>query len=429
MKLATRTLIAILLGIITGLGLSIFTPGIYEILNSYIFAPVGELFIKAIKMVVVPLVFSAIVASFASAGSPKRLGQMGLTTISLFVVTTVIACSIGILTSIAIGPGKNVNIPESASLGHEETGGHGGTTSGSEDLPTLRETLLDIIPSNPIEAMASGNMLQVLTFSLFFGIALALIGEKGQTMRLLITQLNEVMMKLVLIIMKVIPYAAFALVATAMGTAGLDLVGSMVKYVTAIILGLTIYVVITYGSMLTFMSNLSPIHFFRQMIPAMGTAFATSSSAASLPITKSCCEEGLKLSKDVSSFVLPLGMTMNMNGASLSHGVAAVFVAQLNGIDLGFMQYITIILISLLASVGAPAIPGGGIVSLSMIFLAVGLPIDGVGIAIILGLWRLVDMPLTSVNVLGDAVCASVIDKRINQMHQVVKKENQNIVS
>lgn len=421
MKLATRTLIAILLGILTGLGLSIYTPGIYEILNNYIFAPVGELFIKAIKMVVVPLVFSAVVTSIASAGTPKKLGQMGLTTISLFVITTVIACTIGILTAIAVGPGKNVQLPDTASLEQGENGGHGSSTSGSEEVPTIRETLLDIIPSNPIEAMASGNMLQVLTFSLLFGIALSLVGEKGQTIKHFISQLNEVMMKLVLIFMKVIPFAAFSLVATAMGTAGLDLVGSMAKYVVSIVLGLVIYVVLTYGSMISFFSNLRPVAFLRQMIPAMGTAFATSSSAASLPITKSCCEEGLKISKNVSAFVLPLGMTMNMNGASLSHGVAAVFVAQLNGIELGLMQYLTIILISLLASVGAPAIPGGGIVSLSMIFLAVGLPIDGVGIAIILGLWRLVDMPLTSVNVLGDAVCASVIDRRMNKIPEVVQ--------
>lgn len=420
MKLATRTLIAILLGILTGLGLSIYTPGIYEILNNYIFAPVGELFIKAIKMVVVPLVFSAVVTSIASAGTPKKLGQMGLTTISLFVITTVIACTIGILTAIAVGPGKNVQLPDTA-LEQGESGGHGTSTFGSEEVPTIRETLLDIIPSNPIEAMASGNMLQVLTFSLLFGIALSLVGEKGQTIKHFISQLNEVMMKLVLIFMKVIPFAAFSLVATAMGTAGLDLVGSMAKYVVSIVLGLVIYVVLTYGSMISFFSNLRPVTFLRQMIPAMGTAFATSSSAASLPITKSCCEEGLKISKNVSAFVLPLGMTMNMNGASLSHGVAAVFVAQLNGIELGLMQYLTIILISLLASVGAPAIPGGGIVSLSMIFLAVGLPIDGVGIAIILGLWRLVDMPLTSVNVLGDAVCASVIDRRMNKIPEVVQ--------
>lgn len=227
------------------------------------------------------------------------------------------------------------------------------------------------------------------------------------------------MMKLVQIFMKVIPYAAFALVAEAMGNAGIELVGSIAKYLMAILIGLAIQVFIVYGSMLAFLSKTNPFDFFRKMMPAIGTGFATSSSAASLPITKSCCENELKMSKNVSSFVLTLGMTMNMNGASLSHGVAAVFVAQLNGIHLGFTEYLTIIFISLLASVGAPAIPGGGFVSLSMIFLAVGLPIEGVGIAIIMGLFRLVDMPLTSVNVLGDAVCASVIDKKLNYSTQL----------
>lgn len=267
--------------------------------------------------------------------------------------------------------------------------------------------------------MATGNMLQVLIFSIFFGIAMAMLGEKAETMRILVNQLNELMMKLVQIFMKVIPYAAFALVAEAMGNAGIELVGSIAKYLMAILIGLAIQVFIVYGSMLAFLSKTNPFDFFGKMMPAIGTGFATSSSAASLPITKSCCENELKMSKNVSSFVLTLGMTMNMNGASLSHGVAAVFVAQLNGIHLGFTEYLTIIFISLLDSVGAPAIPGGGFVSLSMIFLAVGLPIEGVGIAIIMGLFRLVDMPLTSVNVLGDAVCASVIDKKLNYSTQL----------
>lgn len=426
MKLATKTLIAILLGVLAGLGLSTFAPNLYEISNSYVFSPVGELFIKAIKMIVIPLVFSAVVLSITSIGSPKKLGQLGGKTLALFVATTMVACTIGIITAIVIGPGTNVEIPESSSISqNEDAGGHGGSASDSVEMPTLKDTILNFIPNNPFEAFASGNMLQVLTFSIFFGIGLALLGDRAETINLFIQQINEVMMKLVQIIMKVIPYAAFSLVATSMGMAGLDLVGSMVKYLIVIAVGLIIHVVITYGSLISLFSKFKPVQFFHKMIPAIGTAFATSSSAATLPVTKNCCESDLKISKDVSSFVLPLGMTINMNGASFSHGVAAVFVAQLNGIELGFTQYITIILISLLASVGAPAIPGGGIVSLSMVFLAVGLPIDGVGIAIILGLFRLVDMALTSVNVLGDAVCASIVDGKQGKPAEVIK---QNIV-
>lgn len=420
MNLATKTLIGILMGIGTGLGLSIYAPVVYDPLNNYIFDPVGSLFIKAIQMVVIPLVFSAIVTSITATGSVKKLGQLGTRTMSLFVITTIIACTVGILTTIVVGPGINVTLPEHAtSLSDGSSGGHGSSSSDTTKPPTLKETVLNIIPSNAIGAMATGNMLQVLIFSIFFGIAMAILGEKAETMRILVNQLNELMMKLVQIFMKVIPYAAFALVAEAMGNAGIELVGSIAKYLMAILIGLAIQVFIVYGSMLAFLSKTNPFDFFRKMMPAIGTGFATSSSAASLPITKSCCENELKMSKNVSSFVLTLGMTMNMNGASLSHGVAAVFVAQLNGIHLGFTEYLTIIFISLLASVGAPAIPGGGFVSLSMIFLAVGLPIEGVGIAIIMGLFRLVDMPLTSVNVLGDAVCASVIDKKLNYSTQL----------
>ncbi|MBT2691301.1 dicarboxylate/amino acid:cation symporter [Bacillus sp. ISL-47] len=427
MKLATKTLIAIMLGVLVGLGLSIFSPNLYGILNSYIFSPVGELFIKAIKMIVIPLVFSAVVLSMISIGSPKKLGQLGGKTVSLFVATTMIACTIGIITAIVIGPGKNVVIPESSSIPQsEDHSGHGASATDSVEIPTLKDTILNFIPSNPFEAFASGDMLQVLTFSIFFGIGLALLGDRAKIINQFINQLNELMMKLVQIIMKTIPYAAFALVATSMGTTGLELVGSMVKYLIVIAVGLIVHAFITYGSMISLFTKFKPVQFFHKMTPAIGTAFATSSSAATLPVTKSCCENDLKISNDVSSFVLPLGMTINMNGASLSHGVAAVFVAQLNGIDLGLAQYLTIIFISLLASVGAPAIPGGGIVSLSMVFLSVGLPIDGVGIAIILGLFRLVDMALTSVNVLGDAVCASIVDGRQGNSKEVIK---QNFVS
>ncbi|USK41759.1 dicarboxylate/amino acid:cation symporter (plasmid) [Cytobacillus firmus] len=427
MKLATKTLIAIMLGVLAGLCLSIFSPNIYGILNTYIFSPIGELFIKAIKMIVIPLVFSAVVLSITSIGSPKKLGQLGGKTVALFVVTTMIACTIGITTAIIIGPGKNIVIPETSSiLQDEDHNDHGASSTDTLEIPTLKDTILNIIPSNPFEAFASGDMLQVLTFSIFFGFGLVLLGDKAKTINQFIHQLNELMMKLVQIIMKVIPFAAFSLVATSMGTAGLELVGSMVKYLIVIAVGLIVHVLVTYGSMISLFTKFKPIHFFHKMTPAIGTAFATSSSAATLPVTKSCCENDLKISHDVSSFVLPLGMTINMNGASLSHGVAAVFVAQLNGIDLGVAQYLTIIFISLLASIGAPAIPGGGIVSLSMVFLAVGLPIDGVGIAIILGLFRLVDMALTSVNVLGDAVCASIVDKSKGTSSDVIK---QNFVS
>lgn len=418
MNLATKTLIGIFLGIVIGLGLSIYAPNVYEPLSTYIFGPVGSLFIKVITMVVIPLVFAAIVTSITSAGSLKKLGQMGTRTVSIFVITTMIACTIGILIATAIGPGVNITLPENAADIQGEGGGHGSEPAEPVQLPSLGDTILNIVPNNIFAAMAEGNMLQILTFSILIGITMTMLGDKVASLRTWISQLNELMMKLVQILMKVIPYAAFALVAEAMGAAGLDLLGSMAKYLIAVLIGLVIHVMFTYGSILSFISRTNPIRFFRKMIPAIGTAFATSSSAATLPVTKSCCENELKMSENVSSFVLPLGMTINMNGTSFNHGVAAIFVAQLNGIQLGLVEYVTIILISLLASVGGPAIPGGGVVSLSIVFLSVGLPFDGVGIAIVLGLFRLIDMFLTSANVLGDAVCASVVDRKLRYTEQ-----------
>jgi Na+/H+-dicarboxylate symporter len=276
MKLATKTLIGIVLGICTGLGLSIYAPGVYNPLNNYVLDPIGTLFIKAISMIVIPLVFSAIVTSITSTGSVKRLGQLGTRTISLFVITTIIACTIGILTTIAIGPGINVTLTDSITTGSEgNPGGHGTSSPDTSKTPTLRETILNIIPSNAIGAMAAGNMIQVLIFSIFFGIAMAILGEKVESMRIIISQLNEMMMKLVQIFMKVIPYAAFALVAEAMGTAGVGLVGSIAKYLIAILVGLAIQVFIVYGSMLTLLAKVNPIDFFRKMMPAIGTGFAT----------------------------------------------------------------------------------------------------------------------------------------------------------
>lgn len=409
MNLATKTLIGIVLGVVAGLGLSLYAPGVYNPLNNYLLDPVGSLFVKAIKMIVVPLIFTAIVTSIAGTGSLKTLGQIGSRTMSLFVITTVIACTIGILTTTIIAPGSNVSIPENVS----------GVGKEPPQIPSVKDMILNIIPSNAIGAMAQGDLLQVLTFAIFFGVALTMLGERAASLRIVMNQLNELMMKLVDILMKVIPFAAFALVAKAMGTAGVDLIGAMFMYIVAVIIAILIHVIVTFGSILTVLSKRNAIQFLRKMTPAIGTAFATSSSAATLPVTTKCCENELMISKNVSSFVLPLGMTVNMNGTSLHHGVAAVFVAQLSGIELGLTAYLTVIFISLLASIGAPAIPGGGFVSLSMIFLAVGLPIDGVGIAIILGLFRLVDMLLTPINVLGDAVCASVIDRSLNNVEQV----------
>ncbi|GED34517.1 dicarboxylate/amino acid:cation symporter [Brevibacillus centrosporus] len=409
MNLATKTLLGIVLGVAAGLGLSLYAPDVYNPLNNYLLDPVGSLFVKAIKMIVVPLIFTAIVTSIAGTGSLKKLGQIGSRTMSLFVITTVIACTIGILTTLVIGPGSNVTIPENVA----------GVGNAAPQIPSIKDMIVNIIPSNAIGAMAQGDLLQVLTFAIFFGVALTILGERAASLRNVMNELNELMMKLVDILMKAIPFAAFALVAKAMGTAGVDLIGAMFMYVIAVIIAIIIHVFVTFGTILTVLSKRNAIHFLRKMTPAIGTAFATSSSAATLPVTTKCCENELMISKNVSSFVLPLGMTVNMNGTSLHHGVAAVFVAQLSGIELGLSAYLTVIFISLLASIGAPAIPGGGFVSLSMIFLAVGLPIDGVGIAIILGLFRLVDMLLTPINVLGDAVCASVIDRRLNFGEQI----------
>jgi Na+/H+-dicarboxylate symporter len=397
MKLATKTFVGIVLGLLTGLVLSIYFPNIFKILNEYIFDPVGTLFIDGIKMTVVPLVFFSIVSGVTTVADPKKLGRIGGKTILIFLLG--IAVSTGLIWAGIIDPGENVNISktdEKVEL---------------KEAPSMKDILTNIVPSNPVKAMAEGDMLQILFFALMVGIGMALLKEKTKHIQQFIEQANEVMMKLVGIIVKVIPYAAFALIARAVGEAGIELMGSIVWYMLTVLVGLVFHGAITYSAMIIFLARRSPLHFYRKMAPAMQVAFSTSSSAATLPVTMECVEKGLKVPKSICSLVVPLGTTINMDGTAIMHGVASVFIAQLYGVDLSLTDQLTIVLTSTLASAGAPAIPGAALVPLTMVLTSVGLPVDGAAIAIIIGVDRLIDMAKTVINVTGDAVCSTVVCK------------------
>ncbi|GGA53024.1 sodium:dicarboxylate symporter [Kroppenstedtia guangzhouensis] len=396
MKLTTKTFLGIILGLIVGLVLNQFYPDAFTVLNTWLFAPVGDLFIRAIKMIVVPLVFFSIVMGAAGIGNPKKLGRIGGKTVFLYLITTAIAITIALLLANVIGPGEGVEVakPEKTDI---------------EAAPPVMETLMNIIPDNPINALAEGEMLQIIFFALAFGVGIALIGEKVARVKEVVEQANEVMMKLVHLLMTVVPYAAFALMAKAVGEAGLEMIGSMAMYMITLLLALVVHAGLTYSLFLKFWAKISPIKFFKTMFPAMEVAFTTSSSAATLPVTIDQVERGLKVPKGISSFVLPLGATINMDGTAIMQGVASIFIAQVYGIDLTFPQQLLIILTATLASVGTAAVPSAGIVMLTMVFPVVGLPLEGLGI--VLGVDRLLDMSRTAINITGDAMVATCVAK------------------
>lgn len=353
-------------------------------------------------MVVVPLVFFSIVMGVIGLGDPKKLGRIGIKTILLYFLTTAIAITVALVLANVLEPGKGVQVGNVEKIDIPES-------------PAILTSLLSMVPSNPFQAMAEANMMQVIIFSLFVGLAAFLLGAKVEVFRYFCNQANEVMIKIVFIVMYFAPFGAFGLMASAIGKAGIDLLASMFIYMLTILLALVIQMVVIYGLLLTVFAKENPFKFYKKLFPAMETAFATSSSAATLPVTMRCVEEEMKVDKGISSFVLPLGATINMDGTAIMQGVAAIFIAQVYGIDLGLTAQMTIILTATLASIGTAAVPSAGMITLSVILASVGLPVEG--IAIVLGVDRLLDMTRTMTNITGDATVAVVIDRSEKELN------------
>ncbi|MFN7249883.1 MAG: dicarboxylate/amino acid:cation symporter [Anaerobacillus sp.] len=395
MSLTKKIIIALILGLIVGLGFNLLIPSGFETVDAYLLTPVGSLFLKSIMMLVVPLVIFSIILGTAGISDPKKLGRIGGKTISFYLITTAIALVIGISLAYLIQPGTG--------------GGFETSTADFEasSAPPIVETLLNIIPTNPIDAMAKGTMLQIIAFSVLIGFALARLGDKTKGLLRLVEQGNEVMMYLVNIVMLIAPYGAFALIASAIGKLGLNALQAMVLYMLAVLGALLIHAVVTYGSAIAFLAKRNPIEFFKGFAPAMIVAFSTSSSSATLPVSMRTAQENLKVSKSVSSFVQPLGATINMDGTAIMQAVATVFIAQVYMIDLSFGDLLTVILTATLASIGTAGVPGVGLIMLTMVLTSVGLPVEGV--ALVLAVDRILDMTRTAVNITGDAACAVVI--------------------
>jgi len=401
MSLTAKVLWAMLLGIIIGLVINIAglnTPESF--INEYVvgglFYIMGKMFITALKMLVVPLVFFSLISGVLGIGDIRKLGNVGLKSFGLYILTTAIAISVSIGLASFIIP--FFSTPTANSV-----------TFLAKEGPALSDVLINIIPDNVVQAFASGNMLQIIFFSILLGISLLMVGKKAQHIAEGIEVMNEAMMNMVNIIMSVAPYAVFALLAKAVAELGLDLLMQLGVYVAVVITALLLHLFGTLMFLLKLLSKLSPKIFLAKIRDAQIFAFSTASSNATIPVTLRSVTKRMGIDNSVASFTVPFGATINMDGTAIMQGVATVFIANVYGVDLGISGYLTVILMSVLASIGTAGVPGVGLIMLSMVFVQVGLPIEGIGL--ILGVDRLLDMVRTSVNVTGDAVVTCIVAK------------------
>ncbi|MCM3741230.1 dicarboxylate/amino acid:cation symporter [Oceanobacillus luteolus] len=397
MNLTKKILIALVLGVVVGIIFTFIPESVFYNLDMYVLSPVGTIFVNLIMMLVVPIVFVSIVLGTAGLGEPAKLGRIGIQTITFFLVTTALALCISLALAFMIKPGAEGVFDVSVA------------DFEAQEAPPVMETIISIIPKNPVAAMSAGDMLQVIAFAIFIGLALAFLKDKTTGMYRLFEQANEILMFLVNLIMKFAPYGAFALIASAIGGAGLDAIGSMAAYMGTVILGLIVHAALIYSLAIWMLGKANPLTFYKGFFPAMTVAFSTSSSNATLPVSMKAAQENLGVSKSISSFVQPLGATINMDGTAIMQATAAVFIAQVYAIDLGFTEIIAIILTATLASIGTAGVPGVGLIMLAMVLTQIGLPVEG--IALIIGIDRLLDMLRTAVNITGDAACAYIISE------------------
>ncbi|WP_153722833.1 dicarboxylate/amino acid:cation symporter [Sporosarcina cascadiensis] len=392
MKLARNIIIALVAGVFVGLILNLFAPGLFLKADAFIFKPLGTIFLNLMKMLVVPVVFISIALGTIGIGDPKKLGRIGGKTIGFFLITTAIALVIALSLGLLFKPGASGNFETSTAV-YE-----------AQEAPPIADTLLGIIPTNPITAMAEGNMLQIIFFAALVGFGIAMLGKKVGKVKVLFEQANELIMYLITFVMKFAPYGAFGLIASAIGSQGFDALRAMGMYMGVVLGGLFIHSILIYGGAVALLGKRSPVWFFKNFFPAQVVAFSTSSSAATLPISLKTAQEKLKVPESISSFTQSLGATINMDGTAIMQGAAVIFIAQAYSIDLSTGQLLIVILTAVLASIGTAAVPGAGLIMLAMVLTAVGLPVEG--IALVLGVDRLLDMVRTAVNITGDAACA-----------------------
>lgn len=402
LSLSTKIFIGLALGVMAGLMLQ-SSP---EVATIYI-KPLGNLFLNLIKMIIVPLVLSSLVVGSASTGDVGKLGRIGIKTLAYYLVTTAIAVVLGLFLANMVNPGLGLSIPVDA-------------TAEAKEVPSVIETFLNIIPTNPIQAMADANMLQIIFFALILGIGITLVGEKAKPFLTFFDSLAEVCYKIVAIIMAFAPIGVFGLITPVVAEHGPSALLPLLKVIITVYLSCFLHAAIVYSGAVYFSAKMSPVTFFKGAAPAMMVAFTTSSSSGTLPITMRCAEENLGVPKSISSFVLPLGATINMDGTALYQGVCALFVAQIYGIDLTLVQQLTIVLTATLASIGTAGVPGAGLIMLTMVLQSVGLPLEGM--VLVGGIDRILDMARTCINITGDMAGAILVSATEGELQLPAKK-------
>ncbi|OJT34498.1 dicarboxylate/amino acid:cation symporter [Staphylococcus ureilyticus] len=411
-NLSLKIVIALILGIAIGSIFNMFAQSSFVVnVDKYVFNVIGQIFLNLIFMLVVPVVFVSIVLGVVGVGDPKLLGGIGLKTITFFLTTTAIAIIIGITLALVLQPGEGKSdlLKSEDVSSYQKTLDKEDNSQSSAANQSFDQTLINLFPKNPLQAMSEENMLQIITFAIFIEIGLIMVGSKAEGVYRLFEQTNEVLMYIVTMIMSVFaPIGTFGLVAHAFTGAGFGAIQQLGMYFFIVLLALFIHFFVIYGSAVKFIAKSSPLKFFKDFLPAITLGFSASSSTATLPVSLKCTKN-MGVRPEVASFVQPLGATINMDGTAIMQGVATIFIAQISGIELSFMQIITVVVIAVVASIGTAGVPGVGLIMLAMVLNAVGL--NPAAIGIILGIDRLLDMTRTSVNITGDAACALIISK------------------
>ncbi len=407
MGLTTKIFIALALGAIVGIILNYVVPDSdfkqNVIINGVLYV-VGQGFIRLMQMLVVPLVLTSLVCGSMSIGDTKKLGSVGVRTLCFYIATTALAITVALCIGNLINPGVGLDmsaVQQSASASSTVN------STGNADSVSLTETILDIIPTNIFNGLSEASMLQVIFFALVLGIILAKLGDSVNTVSSLFSQGNDIMMEMTMMVMSLAPIGVFCLIARTFSTIGFDAFIPLLKYMLSVFIALAVQAFVVYMSLLKVFTGLNPIKFVRKFFPVMAFAFSTSTSNATIPLSIETLDKKIGVSKKISSFTIPLGATINMDGTSIMQGVAVVFVAQAFGIQLDIMDYITVIGTATLASIGTAGIPSVGLITLTMVFNSVGLPVEG--IALIMGIDRILDMTRTAVNITGDAVCTTIV--------------------
>jgi len=396
-KLSNRILLALALGLVAGLLLNA-TIAEAEWVRTWlldgVLNVVGEAFVRLLSMLVVPIVFVSLITGVSSLADPKSLGRVGGRAVGLYLITT------GVAVMLALSAGQLFQTGVGASPAEMET-------PEIEAAPSFTEVLINLVPSNPVEAMAEGNMLPIIVFAILLGLAMSFAGKAGQRISSFFSDFMDVVMKLVGIVMLIAPYGVFALITTMAATTGWDTFAGVIKYVLLVLGVLIVHAAVVYPTMLKLFTGLSPVVFYRQIRDVLAFAFSTASSGATIPVTLRAVQERLGASNRVSSFTIPLGATINMDGTAIMQGIAVGFIAQYYGVDLSLTQYLMVIFMVVMASIGAAGVPGVGLILLAGVLDQVGLPREG--IALILGVDRLLDMTRTAVNVTGDSVITCIV--------------------